>query len=319
MDIRELHATSKDVYTPYVQIYNTVIPQHPLSVNSIYHHETTRDKDLVFRRFIFSTNGEDVAIASAEHMADMHHPQRFYIDIVVLPEHRNQGIGGRIHEYLVELLQRDYNANQLHALGSESRPEGIRFLEKRGYQEMLREWESRLNLTDFDDAPFGDWRGRLQASDITLQSWTDLAGNSENLHKLHDLEARIEEDVPTSEASTKMAFKTWIASRQADNPDFLPDGYYVAVHEGEYVGISSVWAFDGTKNLYVGLTGVLPSHRRKGIGLGLKVQVGLWAKAQGYQQIHTWNEQDNPMLDLNLKLGFIKQPTELEMRLRLGK
>lgn len=317
MDIREINPTAEDVYEPYVRIANTVVPEHPISVKATYHNDKVRDKELVHRRFIFNINAKDVGIALVAHMEDMHHPQRFYIDIMVLPEHRNQGIGGQIHAYLVQLLKQEYDANQLHSSVSERYPFSIRFLEKRGFQQMMREWESRLPLADFDDTKFGDWRGRLEANNIVLKSWADLMTDPANLHKLHDLEALIEEDVPTSQASTKVPFKTWIAHRQSDNTEFLPDGYIVALHNDDYIGTSSLWGNDGTKNLYVGLTGVLPQYRRKGIALALKTQANLWAKSQGYEAIYTWNEQDNPMLDLNLKLGFIKQPAEVEMMMRL--
>ena len=191
------------------------------------------------------------------------------------------------------------------------------FLEKRGYKETMREWESRLPLAEFDARSFGDWRGRIAHNNIILKSWTGLQDDPEALHKLHALETSLEEDVPTSQESTEVPFETWLKHRTSDNVDFLPDAYYVAIHGDEYVGMSNIWGNQGTKNLYVGLTGVLPQHRRKGIALALKTEVNLWSKAQSYDQIITWNELNNPMFDLNIKLGFIKQPAEIQFMKRL--
>ena len=317
MDIRELHPTSKDIYEPYAQIYNAVLPTHPTTAGGFYDEDSRKDDKFVQRRFIINIDGNDVAIMMFAHMAEMHDPQRFYGDIMVLPEERNKGVGGQVYDALVDILKRDHNANEIHMWTTEDRPYSIHFLEKRGYKETMREWESRLPLAKFDARSFGDWRGRIAHNNVILKSWTELQDDNEALRKLHALETSLEEDVPTSQDSTEVPFETWLKHRTSDNVDFLPDAYYVAIHGDEYVGMSNIWANQGTKNLYVGLTGVLPKYRRKGIALALKTEVNLWAKAQGYEQIITWNELNNPMFDLNIKLGFIKQPAEIQFIKRL--
>ena len=69
-----------------------------------------------------------------------------------------------------------------------------------------------------------------------------------------------------------------------------------------------------TDRLWVGLTGVLRSHRRRGIALALKLLTFKYAQAQGVRYIETGNEENNPMYDLNVMLGFTPKPQWLEYR-----
>ena len=58
-------------------------------------------------------------------------------------------------------------------------------------------------------------------------------------------------------------------------------------------------------------TGVVRSHRRRGIAKALKVLAIDYAHRQGYQLIKTDNEEHNPMFQINLALGFQPEPAIL--------
>ena len=68
----------------------------------------------------------------------------------------------------------------------------------------------------------------------------------------------------------------------------------------------------------IGMTGVLRSHRRKGIATALKLQGIEYAKQNGIKYLKTENEENNPMYQINLKLGFRPQRTwtDFEKQLR---
>ena len=55
----------------------------------------------------------------------------------------------------------------------------------------------------------------------------------------------------------------------------------------------------------MGITGVLPAYRRRGIGRLLKLRVHAWARAHGVREIHTiTTKADRAMLALNDALGY---------------
>ena len=59
------------------------------------------------------------------------------------------------------------------------------------------------------------------------------------------------------------------------------------------------------KSAQTGLTGVRRAFRRQGIATKTKQHSIAWAKAQGIEKIYTDNEENNPMYQLNLQLGFL--------------
>ena len=64
--------------------------------------------------------------------------------------------------------------------------------------------------------------------------------------------------------------------------------------------------------LYTGLTGVLRSHRRRGVATALKVTALSFAKKRSVKFVKTDNEENNPMYDLNMQLGFKPQPAYVD-------
>ena len=66
------------------------------------------------------------------------------------------------------------------------------------------------------------------------------------------------------------------------------------------------------KKLETGLTGVLRSHRRKGLALAMKLHVIRFAQEFGAEVIETENEENNPMYNINMLLGFQPRPAWLD-------
>jgi hypothetical protein len=75
----------------------------------------------------------------------------------------------------------------------------------------------------------------------------------------------------------------------------------------------------GRHKLNTGLTGVLRSHRRRGIATALKVCAMSFARDYGAIEVDTDNEENNPMLQLNYQLGFRSLPAELTLHKTLEK
>ncbi len=70
--------------------------------------------------------------------------------------------------------------------------------------------------------------------------------------------------------------------------------------------------------VYVGVTGVARAYRRRGIATVLKLRTIQFAQEVGARWIETENEENNPMYQLNLKLGFRPIPAWLVYEKKLG-
>ena len=90
-----------------------------------------------------------------------------------------------------------------------------------------------------------------------------------------------------------------------ERPSVLMDGFFIAREGAHIVGLSYLLRRpDGDAE--VGDTGVLASHRRRGIARVLKMLVTQYAVQGGIPYVHTDNRTDNAgMLTINRALGFV--------------
>ena len=94
-----------------------------------------------------------------------------------------------------------------------------------------------------------------------------------------------------------------------NNLNLLPEAYFVAVHDNDYVGMNIMHTKEGTDYLSNEFTGVKRPYRKKSIAKALKLRGINYAKANKYSKIITYNNpQNSPILSLNKLLGFNEEP-----------
>ena len=124
------------------------------------------------------------------------------------------------------------------------------------------------------------------------------------------MESKIGEDIPYLDPITQDPIEQY--EKMFDSPNFLPEAFLIAVDNGRYVATSSLWRTKADQSkLYTGLTGTARSHRRRGIATALKIVNIRYAQSKGIEVIETDNEENNPMYQINVQLGFKPQPAEL--------
>lgn len=113
-------------------------------------------------------------------------------------------------------------------------------------------------------------------------------------------------------------YRTWFLEK----PETLLEGWFVAVDKasGAYVGMSELQRnLEDPERLNTGFACVARAYRRQGIATALKVKGLEFAKAHGAKRIRTGNEEHNPMLQINLRVGFQPLPAWLADEKRLEK
>jgi GNAT superfamily N-acetyltransferase len=131
-----------------------------------------------------------------------------------------------------------------------------------------------------------------------------LKGDSNALHKVYELHQRLVQDVPGPAPRTKVDFESWKDGYSSTNSYYFPEANFMALYQGTYIGLTSLWGLRTDKTLYVGMSGVMPEYRRNGLATALKLRSIAFAQALGAHVLMTSNNSGNPMLQLNLKLGF---------------
>jgi len=313
MRIREFEDTPQD-YEALAHIINTNWQERAMTVDDLKGEDKERLPTLIHRRFLAEIADQIVGCGSFENHEKFYHPQRFWMSLDVLPEYRWQGIGTQLFAHMLARLQSEYDANELHTVTTESRADSLRFLNTRGFQVSQRDPMSRLALENFDPTTFQRLDAQIAAMGIEIRVLSDLLReDTDVLRKVYELHQSLVDDVPEPAEHTKADFALWCDGYSSNNPYFIPEANFMALHNSAYIGLSSLWGKLPADTVNTGLTGVKQGYRRQGLATALKVRAILFAQAHGVRLVMTSNNSENPMYQINRKLGFQTYDTEIKL------
>ncbi|MCX8102823.1 MAG: GNAT family N-acetyltransferase [Candidatus Bipolaricaulota bacterium] len=304
--IREFTA---DDYTAIAEIGNAIYPDYRSSADEIRYDDEHFDKKYIFKRYVAEIQNRVAGYAEYHHMPGMFHPQKFWVYVGVHPSFQKRGIGRALYEK-IETDLRALNAVRIFTNTREDYPRSLAFLQRNGFAETQRSWESRLNVHTFDLSKFAHYLERFSAHGLTISTLAqERQRDPDSLKKLHELFVLIMEDVPHPDQYTPVDFEHFLRY-SIEHPDTIADGYFIAKDGEQYIGLSNLRRSQGEpKDLYQGLTGVRREYRNRGVAMALKLKTIEYARAHGYEVIKTWNDNTNVgMLAINEKLGFVRQP-----------
>ena len=282
-------------------------------------HDAGRNPHFFVERVVALVDGAVVAHAQYGENAWNHRPGKYFIAIEVHPHYQRRGIGTRLYQASADALAvRHPPPTLIVATTREDQPGGLALLHKEQFTQVMRHPMSRINVQRFDAARFTEVGAKVRAAGITLHSMDELR-ERDPAWKRHwyDLELAINADHPMADRGAPLPFETFAA--YLDTPLVRTDSAFFALdRDGSYVGQSTLNIPNAqSTTATVGMTGVVRSHRRRGIATALKVRTLQFAHATGIEWIETSNEEHNPMLQLNLRLGFEPAAAWLDFEKRM--
>jgi len=298
-------------YPALVAVGKASYPDYGETVEEWRHWDETWDHSKYFKlRVVAEDSGRVVGYGQVNHMRWAFVPTKYRVDITVRPDLRGRGYGTALYDELAAVVtQRGGRA--LAAAAKESMTDGVRFLTKRGFREVKRDWESRLFVEGFDFARFGTAAERVAKQGIrTATLAEEMQRDAAALQKAFELNEDCRMDIPSVDPPTRHTFDEFRRD-DIDAPNALLDAFFVAIDkEGRYLGVSNMFrSLDDPSFLWQGITGVRRDARGKGIAMALKVRTVRYAIDKGIEHIKTWNDVHNkPMLAINEALGFARQP-----------
>lgn len=315
MNIRKFNETEAD-YAAIVAISNRIWPDNPETVQEWQHSDASRDKKYFLQRYLLEDDtGQVLGYGTIGETSWSYEPGKFFFGLSIDPAHRRQGYGTTLYEHIMTAMDKQEPATiQIDANTREDQTEGVRFLQKHGYEQVMRFPRSWLMVQEFDPGRYTTHLQRTYDTGITIKNLTELAQNHPDwIERFWNTHWDLLQDVPYHAEFTKKPLEIFTEST-ISSPSFLPEANFMAIDEtGEWVGYTSLWAsLADKKMLYNGLTGVARTHRRRGIATALKVTATQFAQAYGANIIETDNEENNPMYDLNMQLGYKPQPAWLD-------
>jgi GNAT superfamily N-acetyltransferase len=193
----------------------------------------------------------------------------------------------------------------------------LNFLNAQGFTEEMRFQNSELDVTTFDPAPFLDKVQQVKSLGIEILTLPALKTRFDDwMEQLYELDMETSQDEPTTGEFTPQPLEEY--AKLFNQPSFLEEGWLIAVDSERCVGGSDLWNNQADpQKLNAGFTRVRRSHRRKGIATVLKLATIRYAQQRGATRIITENEENNPMYQINVKLGFKPKPAWLEFHKKL--
>jgi GNAT superfamily N-acetyltransferase len=237
---------------------------------------------------------------------------KFRFSINLLPEWETAELIDRFYIYLMGYCLKN-EPTALICGTREDEPEKIAWLKGEGFKQVMRYPRSSLNVTEFDPSSFSELTAKIADQGIKIISLEALATHDPAWKRnVYDLEMLLSRDVPMPTEFSPPPFEQY-AQREFDDPNFMPGLWLIALDGDAYVGMTCLFKTgEGVEVLETGLTGVQRDYRRRGLAMTLKCQAIEIARGLGARLIQTSNEENNPMYQLNLQLGFQDQSAEVD-------
>ena len=305
-----LHFRPFDPLTDYPAIAacrNANWPQFPLTESELRYQTEYLPADRWFQRWVVESSEGIVAYAQAGHQAGDHHPDAYRIEIHVAPQWQRQGIGG----FLYARVDSDTQArggSEMRCWAREDALDVVAFLTRRSHRPTLEARESWCRLADLDIESVSDPTPRLAAQGVAITTFAEFSRTDPDAaRRWWKVSEDVGADAPANGTYQRVPFETW--SQRFQHPGYRAEAQFLAVEDGMPVGVASLWHRQSDRDLETGVTGVLASHRGRGIATALKLAALRYARAVGAPVIRTDNVSTNvPMIAINHKLGFVPQP-----------
>jgi GNAT superfamily N-acetyltransferase len=227
-----------------------------------------------------------------------HRPELVFALVTVLPEHRRHGAGTALYE-AISAWAGERGLDTIETIVGDDDGESLAFAERRGFTEHSREKGTSLDLTQIEPPTVAPPQG------VEIVSWAE---RPELARGIYEVALEAEPDIPGAEDIQPEPFEDWLA-HDMQGPGDRPEATFVALAGDEVIGYAkfSLTVTQPT-TAHHDLTAVKRAWRGRGVARALKATQIVWAKANGYEELRTRNEERNaPIRRLNEEFGY--QPT----------
>lgn len=229
-------------------------------------------------------------------------PGVVWVNTVVRPEVRRSGIGRALADNVLAFVDHK-GLREPRTFTKDDDSASSDFAKRRGFTVRQHVFESTILLESFDL----EAHAVLDPAGVEFVRYSDIEAEPTALERMVDLYNRLNADIPGVDPGSERTVEQWVVEfKQSYTWD--PTALFLAVVGDEWVGMG--WVIElHPGRYYNSMTGVLPTHRGKGIAQALKLRTIALARERGATYIRTNNDESNaPMLAINRKLGYQPEP-----------
>lgn len=264
------------------------------------------DESRFFRRQYVVENARDKQIVGYGAVEQSIYLPKYRLLLLLDPQWLKREVGDLLCDRLMSDLA-EAKAISVSCRHYASEIELVDFLKTRGFAEVSRVLDLRLNVIAADVSYFDQLRKAIEDQGISISTFTEeRVRDPRCVEKLYELTTLLNQDDPARGPIELPAYNAREALMWLEMPYVLPDAYFIARHGNDYVGVSDVSRFEAVPGgLTQGFTGVRREYRLRGLATVLKVCGIAYAQSHGYEIIQTFNKPEQSAIRaLNEKLGF---------------
>jgi hypothetical protein len=299
--------TPADV-TGWVHTYNAYYPYMASSKDEMLREDEMFGSLYNTRRYVVQQSGEPVGYGSVLNMVWVSEPGRKRLSYAMVESASGGTAEDALVDHLIQEASSDSDATRLNVVADGFHSGRLQRLAARGFRTHLMlpvvfATQDRLDPALCEEAP----------ADIEVSALSELKDGADRwIERFYHLTNEVLSDVPMGDSYQPEPLDVF-AQYVTDPVLFDPADVVIARDGEDWVGMTELYVNRVNRNYAnTGLTGVIRSHRRRGIARCMKLRSMRSKFAEGVQTIISDNEENNPMLQLNFRLGF---RTEFERHL----
>lgn len=295
---------SSEHFEHAARLFSAFNPSMPSTAESLIERAKSNPPDFPAHRFLVRDGGDPLMYLRIVPGFWLAEPNIFMLNFEIDPAQGRWDLLPAALEF-AENIARSSGAVKFQSWAPSHYPELTRFLESKRFVCEQTNPETMLDLTAFDGSPYESDIETCDRLGVRMISLLQLAEERPEswLRDYYDWEMEVMHDVPLAGGFIEVPFETY-AQRMAAK-DESPELFFVAL-VGDIIAASTQLHLNPANQTIgnTGLTGCRREFRRKGLARALKVKCFSAAKEAGVTSIYTDNEENNPMFQLNLALGF---------------
>lgn len=285
-------------------IRNAFFPLSPVTADQLEAYARGPIQELPRRLVLVKEDRRDIAYLRVTQQFWTPHPDLFAATISYLRE-ADPHLRARQVIPVVESIAKQLGASKLSTWVTGASPELADELARAGYESGQINPISAADLSNFDSAPFEQSIARAEQAGYEFVDGAELQRRNPDdfMRQLYRYDMDAMADVPLPEPFQEVPFDVFVHDMHAPGQDFSLKLF--ALRDGEIAAGTGIMRNLVNPSLGdTGLTATMRGHRRQGLATAVKVLSMQRAKSLGIQTLMTDNEENNPMLELNVALGF---------------